>query len=120
MQPRPARPVEEMSGDGYTENWIVYRSPEFSAKELTVYPGKSAVIKDNAAYGLIMLQGHGKMGVWDIESPALIRFGQLTQDEFFVTEQAARAGVLISNPSRCDPIVMLKHFGPKNRDLVME
>ncbi len=49
------------------------------------------VIKDSAAYGLITLQGHGKIGAWDIESPALIRYGQLTQDEFFVTEQAARA-----------------------------
>ena len=49
--------------------------------------------------------------------PALIRFGQLTMDEFFVTEEAAREGVVISNPSRTDPIVMLKHFGPGNPDL---
>ena len=27
---------------------------------------------------------------------------------------AALAGVVISNPSRTDPIVMLKHFGPGN------
>jgi hypothetical protein len=40
-------------------------------------------------------------------------------DEFFVTEQAARAGVPISNPSSCDPIVMLKHFGPADPDLVV-
>ena len=70
-----------------------------------------------AAYGLIMLQGHGTLGVWDIETPALIRFGQLTHDEFFVTEAAAKAGVTINNPSKTDPIVMLKHFGPGNPDL---
>jgi hypothetical protein len=35
-------------------------------------------------------------------------------NEFFVTVQAALAGVVISNPSRTDPIVMLKHFGPGN------
>jgi hypothetical protein len=29
------------------------------------------------------------MGVWDIETPALIRYGQLTNDEFFVSEKAA-------------------------------
>jgi hypothetical protein len=120
MLPRPVRPVEEMISEGYTENWICYRSDEFSAKELTVYPGKSVVIKDSAAHGLIMLQGHGKMGAWDVESPVLIRFGQLTLDEFFITEQAAKAGVVISNPSCSDPIVMLKHFGPGNPDLVME
>ncbi len=61
----------------------------------------------------------GRWAPWEIDSPALIRFGQLTMDEFFVTEEAARAGVVISNPSRTDPIVMLKHFGPGNPDLVL-
>jgi hypothetical protein len=27
---------------------------------------------------------------------------------------------MISNPSRSDPIVMLKHFGSKNPDLVLD
>jgi hypothetical protein len=57
------------------------------------------------------------MGTWDVESPAIIRYGQLTYDEFFVSEIAARAGVTISNPSKSDPLVMLKHFGPGNPDL---
>jgi len=64
-----------------------------------------------------VVQGHGRMGTWDVESPALIRFGELSSDEFFVTEEAARAGVAISNPSRTEPLVMLKHFGPENPDL---
>ena len=117
MAPRPVKAVAQMEADGYRENWITYKSTEYSAKELTVFPGKTVTIKDGGAYGMIMLQGHGKMGVWDIDTPALIRFGQLTQDEHFVTEDAARAGVVISNPSRTDPIVMLKHFGPGNPDL---
>ena len=33
---------------------------------------------------------------------------------------AARAGVKITNLSKTDPIVMLKHFGPENPDLVLE
>ncbi len=106
-----------MEAEGYIENWISYKSPEYSAKELTVLPGKTVTIKDGGAYGMILLQGHGKMGPWDIDCPALIRFGQLTMDEFFVTEKAAREGVVISNPSRTDPLVMLKHFGPANPDL---
>jgi hypothetical protein len=66
------------------------------------------------------MQGHGKFGVWDIETPALIRYGQLTYDEYFVTEKAAKEGIEIMNPSKSDPIVLLKHFGPDNPDLVIE
>ncbi len=110
-------PIPAANGKGYTENWICYKSAAFSAKELTIEPGATVMIKDSAAYGLIMMQGHGKMGVWDIETPALIRYGQLTHDEYFVSEKAAKEGVTIVNHSSTDPIVMLKHFGPENPDL---
>jgi hypothetical protein len=119
MAPVPVKPVEETEPEGYIEKWICYRSDAFSAKELTVLPGQTVTIKDAAAYGLIVMQGHGKLGVWDIETPALIRYGQNTNDEFFVTEKAAQEGVTISNPSANDPIVILKHFGPQNPDLVL-
>ena len=117
MLPKPVYDQEWMESQGFIEKWICYRSHDYSAKELTVLPGRTVTIKDNAAYGMIMMQGHGKMGVWDIETPALIRYGQLTHDEFFVSEKAAKTGVQISNPSKTDPIVMLKHFGPNNPDL---
>ncbi|WP_276371628.1 hypothetical protein [Chryseolinea sp. H1M3-3] len=120
MRPKAVRSAEEMKADGYMEKWICYKSHAYSAKELTVMPGANVTIKDNAAYGMIMMQGHGKMGVWDIETPALIRYGQLTHDEFFVSEKAAREGVTIVNSSKTDPIVMLKHFGPGNPDLKLE
>ena len=86
---------------------------------MTVLPGKTVTIKDSAAYGIIVMQGHGKMGVWDIETPALIRYGQLTNDEFFISEKAAKEGVTISNASATDPIVILKHFGPGNPDMIL-
>ena len=117
MEPKPVSSEQEMRNEGYLEYWVCYKSGDFSAKELTILPGKTVTIKDNAAYGMIMMQGNGKMGVWDIETPVMIRFGQLTNDEFFVTENAARGGVTISNPSNTDPIVILKHFGPDNPDL---
>lgn len=117
MQPIPVRDEAEMAAQGYSEKWVCYRSDAFSAKELTVFPGQTVTITDAAAYGLIMMQGHGKMGVWSIETPAMIRYGQLTNDEFFVTESTAKAGVEITNYSSTDPIVMLKHFGPANPDL---
>jgi hypothetical protein len=117
MAPLPVSSEDEMKGNGYIENWICYKSDAFSAKELTVLPGASVTIRDNAAYGIIVMQGRGKMGVWDVETPALIRYGQLTNDEFFISENAAREGVTIVNHSQTDPLVMLKHFGPGNPDL---
>lgn len=117
MKPKPVRPLEEM--EGYIETWVCYKSDAFSAKELTVLPGQTVTIKDSAAYGLIMMQGHGKLNDWAIETPTMIRYGQLTNDEFFVSEKAALAGVTIVNASSTDPIVMLKHFGPANPDLVI-
>ena len=119
MHPRVVKSPEEMKTAGYGENWICYKSTAFSAKELTVYPGKTVTIKDSAAYGMILMQGHGRMGSWDVDTPALIRYGQLTNDEFFISEKAAQEGVKITNASTTDPLVMLKHFGPENPDLVL-
>lgn len=117
MAPKPVKPVEEM--DGYLEEWICYKSDKACAKRLTVYPGQTVTIRDRAAYGIICLQGHGTFGGHLLETPALIRYGQLTNDEFFVTEEAAKEGVTICNPSDCDPIVILKHFA-ETPDLVLE
>lgn len=118
MAPRPVMDLDAMLEEGYIEEWICYKCLEASAKRLTIMPGKTVTIRDSAAYGFILLQGRGKFGVWDIETPALIRYGQLTNDEFFVSEEAAKKGVTIHNPSNCDPIVMLKHFA-ENPDLVL-
>ncbi len=112
MAPIPVTDLEQMRADGYEDKMICYLSEAYSAKELTILPGRTVTIKDQGAYGLIVLQGHGKLGVWDIETPSLIRFGQLTHDEYFVSAAAAKEGITITNPSQTDPIVMLKHFGP--------
>lgn len=104
-------------GAAYVEKWIVFRSPHFSAKELTVHPGQSVTITDPDAYGLIAVQGFGTLGSHDIAAATLIRYGQLSQDEFFVSETAAREGVRIANHSATDDLVILKHFGPENSEL---
>ncbi|MFA5687891.1 MAG: hypothetical protein WC959_01880 [Kiritimatiellales bacterium] len=119
MVPVPVKPESEMLAEGYCEKWICYKSDAFSAKELTVLPGRTVTIYDSAAYGLIMMQGHGTLNQWKVETPALIRFGQLTHDEYFVSETAAKTGVTITNASASDPLVMLKHFGAGNPDLKM-
>ncbi len=116
MRPVPA----DNSPAGCTDRWICYKSSAVSAKELTVHPGERVMVKDAAAYGLIMMQGHGTLNGMKIETPALIRYGQLTFDEYFVSEKAAANGVEIINESSSDPIVMLKHFGPENPDWVKQ
>ncbi|HTF20839.1 MAG TPA: hypothetical protein VK658_22350 [Chryseolinea sp.] len=117
MKPVPVISGASLTNEGFMETWICYKSHDFSAKELTVAPGATVTVKDSAAYGIIVMQGRGKMGTWNIETPSLIRYGQLTNDEFFITESAAREGVKIVNESDTDPIVILKHFGPDNPDL---
>ncbi len=112
LEPKSVRPVAEMRDEGYEEYHIVYNSEYFSAKELTILPGRSVTIADDAAYGLIVIQGYGTFGVLDIESPAMIRFGQMTGDELFVSVTAAREGIVITNKSSTEDLVMLKHFGP--------
>lgn len=107
---RLMHPKDITKNEDYCEEWICYKCNKVSAKRLTINPGKKVVIKDYAAYGFILLQGKGKFGIWDIETPTLIRYGQLTNDEFFVTEKAAQEGITIINTSKTEPIVMLKHF----------
>jgi hypothetical protein len=116
MHPTPVRPIPEMKDAGYSEVWVTYSTPYYSAKELTVLPGRSVVIRDPAAYGLILTQGHGNIGKMDVETPVIIRYGQMTKDELFVSSAAAANGVTITNHSDKDNLVMLKHFGPGNAD----
>ena len=115
-RPRPVKSLAEMEEQGYRELWITYGTPHYSAKELTVLPGRSVKISDKAAYGAILTQGHGRIAKQSISTPSMIRFGDMTEDEFFVTAAAAEAGVLVENLSSSDPLVMLKHFGPGNPD----
>jgi hypothetical protein len=114
--PRPVKDEEAMKADGYREVWVTYGTPHYSAKELTVMPMRSVTIKDAEAYGVIVTQGHGRIGGTTVSTPSMIRFGQMTEDEVFVTAASARNGLVIENRSTTDPLVMLKHFGPGNPD----
>ena len=114
--PRPVRPFAGTEPDGFREQWVCYGTGYYSAKELTVLPKRAIAVTDAAAYGLILTQGHGRIGGHDVSTPSLIRYGQMTEDECFVTADAAKAGVRIENHSETDPLVILKHFGPGNPD----
>jgi hypothetical protein len=114
--PSPIGRGEDADAAGYHERWVCYGTGWYSAKELTVLPKRTATIRDGAAYGLILTQGHGTIGAHHVSTPAMIRFGEMTEDELFVTEEVATRGVRIENLSETEPLVLLKHFGPGNPD----
>jgi len=109
-------PVADTSKEGFQDRWIVYGKINsrqyFTAKELTVDPGAKCVITDKGAYGLICVQGTGKINGEPLNSPKLIRFGELTEDEYFCTEDGAKCGVTFENTSETEPLVSLRYFGP--------
>ncbi len=111
------KPVTEKKEAGYEQKWIVYGNDFVGGKELIVEPGASVVVTDPCAYGCLVIQGHGTFGVFDCEAPTLIRYGQMTADEFFVSQPAAKKGVKITNTSKYEPLVILKHFGPDGQIL---
>jgi hypothetical protein len=110
-------PVANTASDGYVDRWIVYGKVKgqqlFTAKELTVDPGARCTIRDNGAYGLICVQGQGRMNRLRLDCPKMIGFHELTEDEVFCTESAARAGVTFENTSATEPLVCLRYFGPE-------
>jgi hypothetical protein len=105
----------ERSGDGYTDRWIVYGTIDgqqlFSSKELTLEPGASCILRDSGASGWITVQGCGRIGRLEIQTPAMIRFGADTEDEVFITHEAALRGVRVENTGS-EPLVGLRYFGP--------
>lgn len=113
VEPKPDKEESEMIEEGYIEKWVVYGWKDFSAKELTVFPKRSITIKDNSAYGAVVVQGRGMINNLTVESPTLIKYGDLTQDEFFVTLESAKNGIKVTNTSETEDLVILKHFGPE-------
>ncbi|MDR2517043.1 MAG: hypothetical protein LBC88_06645 [Spirochaetaceae bacterium] len=111
------RPITIASGDSHEEKWISYANDGyFSAKELTVFPGKRVTLTEPAAHGVILTEGHGRLGPHICESPTLLRFGRQSADEFYVSENAAKRGITIINESPVEPLVLLKSFGPNHPD----
>ena len=108
-------PVAQTEKEGWVDKWIVYGKVGgkqlFTAKELTINPGVEVTIKDGGAYGWITVQGEGYIGKLRLQTPAMIRYGAMTEDEVFVSEPAAKRGVTIKNTGS-EPLVSLRYFGP--------
>ena len=104
----------EHSDARHSERWILYANNYVAAKELTIQPGQTVTVKDPVAYGCIIIQGHGKFGGYDAEAAIMLRYGQMSADEYFVSEAAAKKGVTITNRTQFEPMVILKHFAPNH------
>jgi len=117
-------PIVHTHDEAHADRWIVYGTvagrQRFSAKELSVRPGATVVVEDPGASSMIVVQGRGRGNGLTLESPSLIRFHELTLDEVFVTDAAARAGVRIENTSDTEDLVILRYFGPDAHDALPE
>ncbi|MCA9099907.1 MAG: hypothetical protein KDA63_02085 [Planctomycetales bacterium] len=110
---------QQRSTPGATDRWIVYGTIDgaqlFSAKELTIETGAKFTLRDPGASGWITVQGQGRIGNLELQTPSMIHFGQETADEVFITYEAASAGIEIENTG-ADPLVSLRYFGPDTYD----
>jgi hypothetical protein len=108
-------PLAADQGQGWVDKWIVYGQVDgkqlFTARELTVEPGAKCTLRDPGASGWITVQGKGRMGKLALQTPAMIRFGAETEDEVFISHEAATRGVTIENTGS-EPLVGLRYFGP--------
>lgn len=108
-------PIAADQGPGWVDSWIVYGRIDgqqlFSAKRLTLEPGARCTLKDPGPSGWITVQGKGRMGRLNLQTPAMIRFGAETEDEVFITHEAATRGVEIENTGS-EPLEGLRYFGP--------
>jgi hypothetical protein len=108
-------PIVCTEGEGWVDRWIVYGKVDgeqlFTAKELTLQPGAKYTITDPGAFSWITTQGEGRIGSLKLQTPAMILFGELTEDEVFVTAKRAAEGVEFENTGS-DPLVGLRYFGP--------
>ena len=68
------------------EKWVAYANDFVAAKEVTILPGQTYTLTDQAAYGAVITQGHGTFGCLECEAPGLLHFDAIPRDEFFVSE----------------------------------
>lgn len=107
-------PKVKCESEQAVEKWVAYANEWVAAKEVTVMPGQEYTLIDQACYCAIVVQGHGTFGSFECEAPELVRFEDVTGDEYFVSESAAKSGVIIKNTSTYQPLVVLQNFANNN------
>lgn len=113
---RAPKPLPETQ-DGLKEDWVAYANEWIAAKEVTVAPGAEVTLTDAACYCAIVVQGHGTFGSYNCEAPGMLRFEQISGDEFFVSDDRAKKGVTIKNTGNYEPLVILQNFANNNPEV---
>ena len=109
--------LKENQQVGLTEKWVAYANDWIAAKEITVEPCAEVVVKDQACYCAIVTQGHGKFGEFSCEAPGMLRFDDVSGDEFFISENTAKKGVVIKNNSKYEPLIILQNYANNNPEV---
>lgn len=109
--------IRETDQKGLTEKWIAYANDWVAGKEITVAPKTTVTVKDAACYMALVVQGHGTFGTFECAAPELLRFEDISGDEFFVSEDAAGKGITITNTGSYEPLVILQHFANNNKEV---
>jgi len=111
---RAPKPRDAAPQDGLSEKWIAYANDWVAGKEITIAPKTTVTIKDAACYMALVVQGHGQFGEFECAAPELLRFNDISGDEFFVSEASAKNGITITNTGAYEPLVILQHFANNN------
>ncbi|HDT12462.1 MAG TPA: hypothetical protein ENO01_02275 [Candidatus Marinimicrobia bacterium] len=87
------------------EYWIFYNTHKFSGKKIVVKPGEKIHTVENGVYNILVWQGKGSFGGYDIQA---FDFGK---DELLVCHNRAVDSVDIENTGNND-LIIFKFFGP--------
>lgn len=113
-------PKIKSSTNEAVEKWVAYANDYVAAKEVTVLPGQIYTLTDQSAYGLVVTQGHGFFGDFECEAPGLLHFDDISGDEFFISEKAAKTGIVVKNTSTYEPLVLLQNYANNNPEVPAE
>lgn len=102
--------INETKSDYGEEHWIFYNTNKFSGKKLIVRPGGRFKSHDNGVYNILVWQGKGQFGEFEIAARNTSS-GKYDLDELIVCHDRAVSGVDIINDSTED-LIIYKFFGP--------
>jgi hypothetical protein len=97
--------IENNQFDSFEEYWIFYNTQKFSGKKLVVKPGGKTLSVENGVYNILVWQGKGSVGGFDIEA---FNFGN---DELLICGQRAVEGIEVQNTGS-ENLILFKFFGP--------
>lgn len=104
------------ASDGYDDPWIAHGIVDvdrlFNANELSIQPGAKGTSQDLGASRSIAVQGRGRMGNSDLQTPTMICFGENISDEVLIPHTAATGEI---ENTRSEPFIGLRYFGPNTR-----